>query len=220
MVEEGTRIGHPAVRRSPSSGAGFVINPCGILVTSLHVLGDASLITVRLAGGEVFNKVKVRAYDLARDLAVLESDRAGLVSLPIDESRVPRPGERVVAIGHPMGLLNTVSDGIVCGVRRTRGGADLIQFTATVYHGSSGGPLLDEGGRVVGVVSIGAASAYAPGFGFAVSTSGLRRLIEVNHGLGLKEFAQRLAVDRRLLRATGCPDLARGLCFLPFTSPR
>jgi hypothetical protein len=94
----------------------------------------------------------------------------------------------------------------------------MIQFTAPVFYGSSGGPLLDGGGRAVGVVSVGAAVNHAPCFGFAVSTAELHRLVTVNQCLGLKEFAQRLADDRRRLRATGCPDFVRGLDFLGSTS--
>jgi Trypsin-like peptidase domain len=140
------------IRARGRVGSGFVISADGRIATSLHVVEDASELAVVLADGRTFEEVEVVAYDEVQDLVVLAIDARDLPVLPIAREPIGA-GEHVVAIGHPQGLENTVSDGLVSAVRRDGAGAEVLQITAPISPGSSGGPVLDDRGRVVGVAT-------------------------------------------------------------------
>ena len=93
-------------------------------------------------------------YNSVLDLAVIRIDRQ-LQPLPIYQGRKPLVrGQKVVAIGSPLGFFNTVSDGIISGFRKIDN-VDMIQFTAPISNGSSGGAVLNMQGEVVGIVTLG-----------------------------------------------------------------
>ena len=91
----------------------------------------------------------------ARDLVILKVDGRGLAHLPLNSASTPDVGEHVMAIGSPLGLEGTVSDGIVSALRQEPPDKRWIQTTAPVSRGNSGGPLLDMDGKVIGVVTWG-----------------------------------------------------------------
>jgi hypothetical protein len=106
---------------------------------------------VLLATGERFDKVDAVDGDRATDIAVLKIPGFGLPTLSVTAA-LPEVGARVVVIGSPLGLTHTVSEGIVSAVRLEQG-RQLIQFTAPISPGSSGGPVLDANGHVVGIAT-------------------------------------------------------------------
>ncbi len=127
-------------------GSGFLVAP-NLLVTNAHV---ASAGTPVLVMGPVRIPLKVVSLDTENDLAIL-SFTADLTSKPLQLSADPaKPGEQVFAIGNPEGLEKSISQGIVSAVR-TRDGRELIQITAPISHGSSGGPVFNAKGEVIGV---------------------------------------------------------------------
>jgi tetratricopeptide (TPR) repeat protein len=132
---------------TPSAlGSAFLVAP-RLLVTNAHVAEAGSPV---LAVGPVRIPLKVVRIDQNNDLAILSVD-VDLTSKPLPlASGDVSPGEQVFAIGNPEGLEKTISQGIVSGLRK-REGRDLLQITSPISHGSSGGPILNAKGEVVGV---------------------------------------------------------------------
>lgn len=127
-------------------GSGFLVAP-NLLVTNAHVANAGNPV---LATGPVRIPLKIVNLDTKNDLATL-SFTADLTSKPLSlASQAVNPGEQVYVIGNPEGLEKTISQGIVSALR-TDDGRELIQITAPISHGSSGGPVFNEKGEVIGV---------------------------------------------------------------------
>ena len=137
------------------SGSGIMIGRAGYILTNNHVARGGSFYSVRIENDDhVYRTDEIIKYNPVLDLAVIRIDRA-LQPLPVYQGGRPLArGQRVVAIGSPLGLFNSVSDGIISGFRRMDD-VDMIQFTAPISHGSSGGAVLDLYGRVIGVSTAG-----------------------------------------------------------------
>jgi S1-C subfamily serine protease len=134
-----------------SQGSGFLVSPDGVLVTNHHVMHAGRRGLVRFGDGKTFPVAAVLAADKDKDLAVLKitcKDRPYLEVLPQGEK--PKVGERAFAVGTPVGYDNTFSEGLVSGLREQEN-RSVVQTTAAISSGSSGGPLLDARGRVLGV---------------------------------------------------------------------
>jgi len=131
-------------------GSGFVIPPTGNVVTSLHVVEGQDRLQVILRSGERRVVTSVRLRDEERDLAVLSIDPTGLPQVVLGDSATIRPGDRVVAIGTPEGLRHTVTEGIISQVRSIDG-ITILQTQTPISQGSSGGPLFNKDGEVVGI---------------------------------------------------------------------
>lgn len=133
-----------------SLGSGFFVDG-GYVATNAHVIRGTSRGTVRLVGrpekGEI---TAIAAIDTARDLVLLTVKGVSGPSLPIGKSIHITVGEEVYAIGNPQGLEGTISQGIVSGVRRVAD-TEILQVTAPISPGSSGGPVLNQKGQVIGV---------------------------------------------------------------------
>jgi S1-C subfamily serine protease len=164
-----------AIQAGRGSGTGVIVADDGTIITAAHVLADASAIMVTYADGTL-TRATVLSSDKERDIALLAPARLPTVIVPAALGGAADVGAPVVAIGNPLGLTDSVSAGVVSGLDRTadtdtgkRSG--LIQFDAAVNPGSSGGPLLDGRGMVIGIVVALAApdgqDAFA-GIGFAV----------------------------------------------------
>ena len=156
-------------------GSGFFVDGDGHVVTSDHVVADASEVTVTLHDG-TRHEARVVGRDARTDLAVLKIDDALPSSwLAFGDDGEARVGDWVVAIGNPFGFGGTVTAGILSARGRdirAGGYGDFLQVDAPINRGSSGGPLFDTRGRVIGVN----AAIYAPaggnvGIGFAVPAS-------------------------------------------------
>ena len=160
-----------------STGSGFVIDPNGLIVTNAHVVEQAEWIQVRLADGRRFNGRTV-GLDSRVDLALVRIDATGLPVLPLGDSNRMRVGEFVLALGHPFGLEQSVSFGIVSrkGAPLTVAapGFDFIQTDAAINPGNSGGPLVNMAGQVIGVNSMAARNGS---IGFAIPSNLVKLLI-------------------------------------------
>ena len=138
-----------------SYGTGFAVREPNLILTNAHVVRGVSQVMVRTWEGALLASVEVLHVNETVDLALLRVTGLHLRPLPLASESVPEVGVRVVAVGHPRGYEFTVSDGIVSATRRLEeGGIELIQTTAPISPGSSGGPLFDLEGRVVGVCSL------------------------------------------------------------------
>jgi serine protease Do len=159
-------------------GSGFVIHPTGFVVTNAHVVERSSTVQVRLASGRRLTGTVV-GRDRRVDLALVKVEPAEpLPVLPLGDSERLSVGELVLALGHPFGLEQTVSLGIVsrkgAPLQAAAPGFDFIQTDAAVNPGNSGGPLVDMGGQVVGVNSMAARNGS---IGFAIPVNLIKALL-------------------------------------------
>jgi len=147
-----------------SRGSGFFIAPDRI-ITNRHVIDRSSRVEVHLMDGKKFPVKGVLAVDGEGDLALLQVDvpRELAIPLPIVGS-TPQEGEFVVVIGNPFGLEGSVSNGIVSAVREISGYGKIIQITAPISPGSSGSPVVNMAGQVIGVATLQAAEGQSLNF--------------------------------------------------------
>jgi len=134
-------------------GSGFLVSSDGRIVTNHHVIRDASSAVVKLNNGSFFPVEGIISDDPEHDLALIKVQGKNLPYLSLEDSESLSVGQRVLAIGSPLGLENSVSDGIVSGFRTDEQGKSWIQTTAPASHGNSGGPLLVMDGKVIGVLT-------------------------------------------------------------------
>jgi serine protease Do len=169
----------PRSFRTEGSGAGFVVDKRGYLITNYHVVQNADRIKVRLAGDDVDYRGRVVGYDKETDVAVLKIEpRHELVPVAIGNSDGVQVGDWVIAIGSPFGLQATVTAGIVSAQRTSRdlpGSGpfqNFLQTDAAINPGNSGGPLLNTRGEVIGVnTMIATRSGAYEGIGFALPSN-------------------------------------------------
>jgi len=139
-------------------GSGVIVRSEGILLTAYHVVKDAREVQVRLKSGEVYDHVDLVAADERRDVAALHISATNLPALPVELIAETRPGDPVYVVSNPTGLSWTASAGILSAVRPVeevlpqQSGYRVLQFTAPISPGSSGGIVVDARGRVLGIV--------------------------------------------------------------------
>lgn len=138
-----------------SSGSGVLIASNGIILTNFHVASRGVSYAIHLENCDtVFYTSELLKYHADDDLALIRLSGCPARPIPLYTGPNIKRGQPVVAIGSPLGLFNSVSDGIIAGFRRL-GDTDMIQFTAPTSPGSSGGALLDRFGRLIGIVTAG-----------------------------------------------------------------
>jgi S1-C subfamily serine protease len=137
-----------------AKGSGFFISKDGRILTNYHVIKRGTSAVVKLPDGAFFAVDGVLAVDKDRDVAVIKAHGNDFRALTLGDSDRLQVGEEVVAIGNPLSLESTVSNGIVSAVRtiQTEGGK-FLQITAPISPGSSGGPLFNMAGEVVGITT-------------------------------------------------------------------
>ena len=141
-------------REDECTGSGVIVLNDNVIVTNYHVIiGDTLSVEVMTDHGDRIGVKSVLAYDEAKDLALLELERAsGYPPMPIGNSTILKKGNKISTIGSPLGKLNSISEGIISGFDKV-GEVELIQFTAPISGGSSGGALLNAQGELIGITS-------------------------------------------------------------------
>jgi S1-C subfamily serine protease len=167
---------HQGTPGSEDLGSGVIIDTQGDILTALHVVQGAAQIQVTFFDGTTAPAF-VTTSDPANDIAVLSAERLPTVVEPAVLGPGPQIGEQVFALGNPLGLVGSLSAGVISGLDRTfrledgRTLSGMIQFDAAINPGSSGGPLLNTKGQVIGIVTglanSGGTDNFA-GIGFAV----------------------------------------------------
>ena len=157
------------------NASGFLMDTPNTIVTNYHVIEDAyEIVAYTDDMQEYCSMFTVLAYDEDADLAILWCDTPfSAAPLPLADSDLVKQGDKVYAIGYPLGMFNTMSDGIVSSVFAFDD-IGIIQTTAAISPGSSGGALLNERGRVIGVTS--ATLVDGQNMNFAVASNTLREL--------------------------------------------
>lgn len=172
--------------RTPSGlGSGFIIHPDGFCMTNDHVIAGETEVTVTVFGpaqGEkkTYGNVKIVASSAENDLALIKietPDKQQFPTVPLGESDELRQGQPVFAIGAPLGLERTVSQGIVSLRNRLDSGRLYIQTTTQINPGNSGGPLFNLKGEVVGVNNMKIVAAGAEGLGFAIPATVVKNFL-------------------------------------------
>lgn len=175
------RGGDEAEQRAVSGGSGVIISPQGEILTNYHVIasmgGGDNALEVRTSDGKSF-KATVLGKDKELDIALIKIDAAHLPFAKLGDSDALRIGEWVVAIGNPLGLEHTVTQGIISakGRKLDPGVGSFLQTDAAINRGNSGGPLLNLRGEVVGINT--AINPAGQNIGFAVPISMVNRILK------------------------------------------
>lgn len=158
-----------------SQGSGFFISSDGIGITNYHVLDGANKAKIELRNGEQYIIAKILDYDPDTDLVKFKIDNGSreFKSLAIKKNSIQK-GEPILNLSSPIGLEQTLSTGIVSSLRRDDTHGAIIQITAPISHGSSGSPVLDMKGEVIGVATFGFEEGQS--LNFAVSALQINQL--------------------------------------------
>ena len=141
--------------KATASGSGFFIDTDGTAVTNYHVINDAYSAKIVTVTGSVYDVKSVLGYDEENDLAILKIDGSGFSALELADSDNAKNGQHIFCIGSPLGLDNSITEGVISNTSRTIDGQEYIQISAPISSGSSGGAVLDTNSRVIGVSAAG-----------------------------------------------------------------
>ena len=178
------------IKTTKAAGTGFLVESVGVLLTNEHVASSGNLISVKLSNGDIYNRINIVATDSARDIAVLRIPGFSLPTLRLGDSDAVQVGQRVFIVGNPLGLENTLTDGVVSAVRQFDG-VRLFQVSAPISPGSSGSPVLNLNGEVVGI----AVGKWRGG-------ENLNFAVPINYARGLISLAPGTPATSRTMRTT------------------
>ena len=168
------------------TGSGSIIDAKGYILTNHHVIEDARKLEVTLANGKKYTAQFIGS-DPSTDLAVLKIDAPSrdLSVIPMGSSKNLQVGQKVIAIGNPFGLGQTLTTGVISSIGRTlrsTNGAlveDIIQTDASINPGNSGGPLIDSTGKMIGInTAIFSPTGASVGIGFAIPVDTAKRVLQ------------------------------------------
>jgi hypothetical protein len=194
-------------------GSGYVFSGDGIVITNYHVIRGAKSLNVKVPGSEPYRVDSVLGYEIDHDVAALQVSGSSLPALSTETIEEPKVGDRVVAIGAPLGLESTVSEGIISALRDA-GTMHIIQTTASISPGSSGGPLLNEYGKVIGLTTSTVLNGQS--INFVVSARHISGLLSRRQPISLEEMLSQTQVSQPLMSSTIMVP-ARSAMQLPFT---
>lgn len=198
-----TVVAYDLERNVAGIGTGFFVDAQGHLITNFHVLQGHYAADVRTAAGRSYRVSAVTAENREADLVKLrvniQPDEVAWIPL---EDRVPDIAERVVVVGSPLGLEQTVSEGIVSSVREIPPVGTVFQISAPISPGSSGSPVVDMKGRVVGIASFQLAQGQNLNFAVAAGKAGALKRLESERTVSEWTFEH---MERK-------PKLAEALC--------
>jgi S1-C subfamily serine protease len=153
-----------------ATGSGFFISSDGRAVTNYHVLSGAQSAKITVSDtGKQYNITGVYAYSPIEDWAIIKVDGNGFTPLTLGSSSTVVGGAPAYAIGSPIGLQNTISEGIISNPARELDGINYIQISTPISHGSSGGALINKYGEVIGITTAGAEDAQNLNFALPIS---------------------------------------------------
>ena len=187
------------VRTGDGLGTGFVVRKEGWVATNFHVVRGATEVSVVFSDHREFKVVEIMNANRLHDLVILRIDAKDLPVLKLGDSDRVRPGDSVLAIGHPLGLEDTVSNGLISAVREVHAGLTVLQISAPIAPGSSGGPLFNDHGEVIGVAT--AVSTSGQNLNFGLPSKYVKDLVEHPHPISMDLFAAAMLSIQRQAQA-------------------
>ncbi len=163
-----------SVQTDKSIGSGAIITNDGYVITNQHVIEGASIIVVKTFDGQKYN-AQVIGQDAAIDIAVLKIE-GSFNGLQFGNSDNANIGEKVIAVGSPLGLEFTVTEGIISSTNREYSGVQYFQIDVPVNPGNSGGPLVNKLGQIVGINS--RKLSGGEGIGFSIKSNQAKQIVE------------------------------------------
>jgi serine protease Do len=168
------------------AGAGTIWHSDGLIITNAHVVYGHNRLNVTLPDGRTL-PTQVIAYDKDLDLAALSVNADNLPTIELGDSRLLKPGQWVMAVGHPWGVAGAVTSGVVIGaggdLPEIRTGREWIALDLHMRPGHSGGPLVDSAGRLVGINTM----ITGPDVGFAIPVQVVKTFLK--EALGAQKIA-------------------------------
>ncbi|MCC6442900.1 MAG: trypsin-like peptidase domain-containing protein [Armatimonadetes bacterium] len=212
---EGWWGGYDEAPQRKGQGTGFIFDANGYVLTNYHVVAGNNRIQVTLNNGKVYTG-RVQGADRSNDLAVIKIDATNLPVVELGSSASLRPGDWVIAIGNPLGYTYTATAGIISALHRSletpgsRG--TLIQTDAAINPGNSGGPLIDMGGRVVGINrAIATPTGVSIGLGFAIPIDTAKKVLNdlITRGHPIRPYlgVETMPVNSRIQQMLELPDM-------------
>lgn len=187
-------VGLAGDKGSTVLGTGFLVTSSGVFVTNYHVIQGIFPAQVKLANGDVFDSLSIIETDERKDIAVLKVKGFNLPSVTLGDSDAVKPGDKVTVIGNPKGLEGSVTDGLVSAVRDIKDivpeweGYKFMQISAAISPGSSGSPVFDEHGRVIGIAS--ATLKDGQNLNLAIPINYARGMVSEKEKMSLEEFSK------------------------------
>jgi hypothetical protein len=162
------------------TGSGFLVSSDGKLLTNFHVIAHSKQATVRLANGDAYDTVEVLSVDRRKDIAFLKIQAVELPFLSLGKSGSVEIGDAIYSVSNPLGsaLQNTLSQGLVSG-KRDMDGYRVLQVSAPISHGSSGGPIFNTAAEVVGIAAFTIESGQ--NLNFAIPIDYARGMLSANN---------------------------------------
>jgi S1-C subfamily serine protease len=177
------------------TASGFIGTSDGAIVTNYHVIRGASSASIHLPDGSTTTAQGILGFDPNRDVAVLKASNIGAKPLNLGDSEKIQIGDKVVAIGSPQALQNTISDGLVSGIRN-----GVIQTSAPISPGSSGGPFFNTRGEVVGIAV--ALMTTGQNLNFAVPINWAKNYLHSSEITSFADLLKQNTVEQQILSST------------------
>ena len=171
-------------------GSGFIVGGNGIIVTNFHVVASAENVDVKLKNGKSYPVTGVVDYDPISDICVLKIEASNLDVIPLGNSDNLIQGQKVLVIGAPLGLEYSVSNGLLSGERHYFG-RKVMQFTAPISPGNSGGPIFNMQGEVIGVTT--STNVGGQNLNFAIPINEVKKYINSYSKMSFREFVTSLS---------------------------
>lgn len=197
-----------------ATGSGFCVRD-SLIATNYHVIRGANRLVAKGKDSMTFEGSEIESYNPQSDLAVVRFGNLHIKEIPLGDPTALKQGDHVTAMGSPLGIQNTLSDGIVSNLLASDG-VNVIQTSAPISHGSSGGPLLDDHGRVIGITA--ATRPEGELVNFAISVVYLQSLLGNPSPVEFSDFLTQTRSETPVLE--GSVTVPHGQVVpLPFTVP-
>ena len=204
----------------PLMGSGVVVTDEGHIVTNYHVIDGAGAVEVTLNDGRVL-PAKFLGKDIPSDIAILQINAEGLHPIEWGNSDAVRVGQMVLAVGNPLGLQETVTQGIISGKGRratSEAANEFFQTDAAINRGNSGGPLLNLQGELIGINNL--IPMQAQGIAFSIPSNTVRRVFDSirEHGRFIRPWfgAMMNPLTPQLVRQLNLPDAVGALVLVTY----
>ena len=178
---------HSESKTSEAIGTGYVLSQDGLIATNFHVIEGADKLSAKSNTGGSYPVTSILATDKKRDIAILKIEAQNLQFLDLFDSDLAKPGMKVAVIGNPKGLESSISEGIVSALREVPDYGKVIQISAAISPGSSGSPVFEASGKVIGMATFKRIDGEA--LNFAIPSNAVnellteaKRVATANHG--------------------------------------